>query len=653
MLIDATTQDGTLMLVTGTGDTLVWAKVTPSLRRAVGVLPQGPWEPADEDTRRSGIRLSVAGNGVATKVVVTDVSGLATTFGVPSPPAGVLSEYRFTPESVQDPVKVGDTGKITFLHDSSGRVQEIVSPVPTGVTCDTSAVMVNGCHALTLTYGTSGNSKDRLTNIDVVHGATVKHVTSYQYDSQGRLVGVTNNRTGLTTTYAWAGTEGSAARRLASYTPPGLKPIRLEYDSEGRLSAIARDNPTGAGTTTLEQVRYDVPIQGAGASDAGLPVLDQVAVAAWNQQSAPTYAAAVFSQGAPKVAADPADVAGGDWKEAVISYTDADGRGVNTAQFGSGRWLLTAADYDNGGNLLRTLSSGDVAAVQDGEVAASDAGTLNVYGEVKNSAGTVTIAEGTVRTETFGPARAAVTTDAGGLDGQTKWVRPHSVTTYDEGAPNDGINAVTGAAYALPTRVITRPWDPATGADVLGAGTVLADTRTGYDALLSGDKSGWELGLATSTTTVMGANQPDIVNRTRYDDDGRVIETRQPSSDGSDAGTKKTTYYTSGANAADGACGNKAQWAGLVCVTSYAGGTLPAERVVGYDDDLQPLGVNQTVAGVLRRTSTTRYDSSGRVSRSWVKTEGVQRLSAGDRQTNGVRRQHGADQRGETGRQQR
>ncbi len=621
-LIDGTAADGTIALLAPGGETLVWSKATPATRRTNTTLPTGAWSPADEETRLSEIGLTVNGSGASTEVEITDVDGTVTTFGVVGAVSG-SAEYAFVPKAVQDPAAAGAAGETTFTSDAEGRVTRILSPTPAGVTCAASGTLADGCHALQLTYGTSGNSNDRLTGIAVVHGATSKPVTSYAYDTQGRLVGVTDERTGLTTTYTWAGNDGAAARRLASYTPPGLKTIRLAYDSDGRLSKVDRDNPTGSGTTTLQQIRYGVPTQGSGASDVGLPVLDKVAVAAWNQASVPTYGAAVFPQGAPSVDANPSNISGSDWKHARLAYTDADGRVLNTGQYGAGRWLLSATDYDENENVIRTLSPADLSAVQDGEVAAADVGTLNVYGAVKDSAGTVTIPAGTVLTETFGPAREAVITDSGGLNGQTSWVRPHTVTTYDEGAPNNGINAATGAAYGLVTRTVTRPWDPATGADITDAGTALVETRTGYDATAPGDKTGWELSAATSATTVMASGQTDIVRRTRYDAEGRVIENRQPSSNGSDAGTRQTVYYASGANAADSACGNKPQWAGLACVIQYAGGNLPSQRFTDYNADLQPLEMTESVGGTLRRTTAYTYDAAGRPAKTWVRTHGL------------------------------
>jgi RHS repeat-associated protein len=155
---------------------------------------------------------------------------------------------------------------------------------------------------------------------------------------------------------------------------------------------------------------------------------------------------------------------------------------------------------------------------------------------------------------------------------------------------------------------------------VNGAGTVAsADTpvtKTGYDPIVSGDPSGWDLFTftATSQTTVVSGGA-DIVQKVRHDDAGRQVERRMPSSSGSDAGTTTTTYYTAAANSAVPACGSKPQWAGLVCRTAPAanpssGGTLPVTTTsYGYWGQ-----TSQTVetSGSATRTSTTTVDAAGR-----------------------------------------
>ena len=57
--------------------------------------------------------------------------------------------------------------------------------------------------------------------------------------------------------------------------------------------------------------------------------------------------------------------------------------------------------------------------------------------------------------------------------------------------------------------------------------------------------------------------------------------------------TTTTTYYTVGAQPTDAACGNKPQWAGLVCRTGPAaapdsGPTMPSSQTTKYSMWLAP-----------------------------------------------------------------
>ena len=81
---------------------------------------------------------------------------------------------------------------------------------------------------------------------------------------------------------------------------------------------------------------------------------------------------------------------------------------------------------------------------------------------------------------------------------------------------------------------------------------------------------------------------PSIAHTTRYDDQGRVIESRTPAATGTDAGTTLTTYY-----AADGTapCGGRPEWADLTCQTRPGGpitdaGTNPIE-LTNMDKDME------------------------------------------------------------------
>ncbi|MFC7500471.1 DNRLRE domain-containing protein, partial [Nocardioides sp. GCM10030258] len=257
-LMDATRDDGSLVLIDPAGDILAWGKTTPLTRRTGANLATGDWVALDEDTELSGLNLTVAGAGATTTVTITGADGTRTTFKAAAAPTGT-APYILAPASVEEAGQVGTT---TYSADAQGRVTRILSPVPGSVTCAAAGtptdVLVAGCHALTLTYGTSGAENNRLTEVRAIHGTANTLVVSYDYDTDGRLIGVTDERTGLTTTYGYEGTSA----RIASITPAGLKGIGFVYDNDHKITTVTRDNPTGSGTTTLAQVRYDVPRDG-------------------------------------------------------------------------------------------------------------------------------------------------------------------------------------------------------------------------------------------------------------------------------------------------------------------------------------------------------------------------------------------------------
>lgn len=602
-VVDSTLTDGTLALVDASGESLVYAASLPVTRRTSGDLAAGDYVPVTEDTTLSGVSVHVAGTGLDTLVTVTDPDGTKTTFTAAIAPdpntAGV-----FSPKSVTEP---GQQGATTYTADAAGRVTRILAPVPPGVTCPDSGALNPGCRALDLTY-----TADRLTEVDFDHPGTgttdLTPVATFAYDGTGRLASTTDPRDNLTTSYGYD-TQG----RMTALTPPGQAAFHLSYAGagSGKLQRITRDNPTGSGTaSTLATVVYDVPTNGAN----GTPSLTESDVETWSQPQAPSYAAAVF--GMDRQGVDPANITAADWPYATLWYTDARGYTLNTAQYGAGRWLFTDTEYDDRGNPVRELDTGDIAAIQDGQILPADAGTLTSYAAVKqtNADGTTTttVPAGALPSDSYAPARQVVLSD-----GSTDWARPHTHTDYDQGAPNGGIDPDTGTGYGLPTTTTVTPSDVGTATDLTGADT-LSVTRTGYEPVVAGDPSGWNLGLPTTNTTVMptGAN---ITTTTRYDADGRVIETRQPKSNGADAGTRQISYYSFGSD--DAACQHTA-WAGAVCKTSYAGpaaaGPLPVTQVTGYNSWLAPTTVTDTVGTTVERTSHTEYDDADRPTKTWT-----------------------------------
>lgn len=623
-VLDNTTVDGTIALADGQGTALVY-------RQPGGTRVQdkpGVYTPVDEDTRFAAAGLEVAGTGPDLRLTLTEPDGTRTTWSPVGYTAGTPTQWG--PVSVVEPAQAGAT---TFTRDGAGRVVRVLAPVPAGVDCPATGPLDPGCRALRIDYATASTATatapgDVAGQVRAVWydgfdpaapggpGMVSVQVAGYAYDTAGRLVSVTDPRSGLSTGYGY---DGSSAR-LATLTPPGLAAFRLGYDPAAghRLGALTRDPATpGGAAASLARVVYDLD---PGVLVAGLPDLradsdpaTTVGVEVWGQAAAPTYGAAVFG---PDYTG-PLPPAGADWSYAELSYTDDQGYTVNAGAFGAGQWQLGAVDYDEHGNVVRALDPAGIAAVRaaaaelgDGQSVDADAyATLTRYSP-----------DGLDVLDQWGPARQAAL-----ADGSLGWVRPHTATGYDTGAPNGGVDPATGAAYRLPTRVSvgvaaaeTATTDP--------AGPVPADlqtvsvTVTGYDpidgAAPTGPTSGWTLGAPTTVTTLM-PDGADITRATRYDPAGRVVETRQPDSSGADAGTTLTRYYTAGATSGDPACDDAAAWAGLVCTSGPAaapdsGPALPVERVTGYDRWANPTEVVET-SGPVTRTTATSYLPDGRV----------------------------------------
>ncbi|MFF2073888.1 ricin-type beta-trefoil lectin domain protein [Kitasatospora sp. NPDC058162] len=186
--------------------------------------------------------------------------------------------------------------------------------------------------------------------------------------------------------------------------------------------------------------------------------------------------------------------------------------------------------------------------------------------------------------------------------------RDHNTNTYDEGKPD-------GQAYHL----VTTATDGAR-IDGYAEDVELRVTKHGYDAPIGGTP-GWTLKTATSVTTdALGAKLTAYV---KYDPAGRALESRKPGSNGSDAGTVKSVFYTAGANPDDTACANRPEWAGLPCATLPGGTitgadatrmptTLPVKRVTRYSSFNQPEEVTEANAGKSRKT-VTGYDGLDRI----------------------------------------
>ncbi len=608
-VIDSTRADGTVVVMDADGEVLVFAA---PVRRTGASLAAGGYTPVTTDTVDSGMTLVVSGTGASTEVTVTDEDGVVTRFTAKTAPAAG-QDAVFAAADVTDTVT---TGKATYSYDAQGRVVAIVGPLPDGIGSCTPGTPANGCRVLRIAYATSttatgstpGDYTGRVKQITAdVNTQTGIVLADYSYDVKGRLVTATDTRTGLSTGYGWTGPD--AQPRLASITPPGQATFTFEYQDE-KLSKVTRPVPgsAGGGTAQLAAFVDNIPltdITGLGGLDEG----KLVQFAGYDLTRAATTGFAVFG---PDTPIGQAPAAGDDaWRKADVQLTDAEGYTIHTASYGAGAWQFTANEYDAYDNVIRAWDTRATGAIRDGSVVDIDsAATQTVYNEaIMGTDGTTVTPAGTLVTDVYSPAARVV-----GPDGAEVSLRRHVKTFYDEGAPNAGINPATSVPFRLTTRTVT------TGETVAKEIVeTIGTTITGYEPVVSGDTSGWTLGQATTVTTDMNGNgqkdAADITSVTRYDEQGRVVEERQPSSSGSDAGTRRTVYYTAGANTVAAECGHKPEWAGYTCkvgpIGQPAGVTMPVTVTTGYRWDGQATTSTETSGGVTRM-ETTGFDGRDR-----------------------------------------
>ncbi|WP_425954790.1 RHS repeat-associated core domain-containing protein [Xylanimonas sp. McL0601] len=485
-------------------------------------------------------------------------------------------------------------------------------------------------------------------------------VTNYLYDASGYLKQVTDPRTGIAHRYSYSGSSTSGQPLLTGDRPTlGQESYTLTYgpvtgsdgaalDGHG-LQAVTRPDPAG-GTAQVARMVYGI---NPAAVVAGLPDMrtamladgsldPAVGVGRWGQDDVPVYGAAVFGPDHPVSTSSPAAMAAADWPFGDLQYTDANGRVVNTASSSEGAWQFTRTVYDDevrGSataptyNVIRSLDARGIAGIlAEGGASALAQDELDSYATVTAyndsdilspavadgpngvgtvAAGAVIAAAGTRVTDTWAPF-----TDAG--EGRVR-VRVHTHTDYDAGAAdlNHGVNPATGLAWGLPTAVTTTQVDALDTTSEPGE-AVLSRTISGYDPIDGADRlgktSGWVLGMPTVSTTVTDfAANAGITTKTQFDAEGRTTKTVGAKSDGTDAGTLLTTYYTADGAAAVADCRNHVEWAGLVCQTAPADGSpsVPTQATTKYSLWLDAAETTD-VAGATTRTTTTTFDTAGR-----------------------------------------
>ncbi|MFE4698714.1 DNRLRE domain-containing protein [Streptomyces sp. NPDC056738] len=592
----------------------------------------GGWksEPGSEDLTLTG---SLTGS-----FTLKDTQGMTTTFAKVDPAATtwqVSTTYLPTDNSTTKVVSEKSSPSSTLA-----RPKYVIAPTSavSSSTCETTP-STKGCRVLEYVYATSTTATSSVfadyngqvkqiklwTTDPGAASATATVIAQYAYDDSGRLRESWDPRTSpaLKSAYTY-----DSAGRVATLTPPGELPWTFTYGTAGNAATagpgmlLAASRPTLAagsktqtdgGTATTSMV-YDVPLTGSNAPYS----MGATGVAAWGQTDIPSDVTAVFPADAVPASHDGSALTSTSYTRASISYADASGREVNSATPGG---HLTTTEYDHFGNAVRELTAGNrelalatSGAGQSEQILLGISGLSAADRAQQLSTTHVYSSDGQRELESFGPLHTTTLTGAlhagtGGTDlpaGSEVAARQHTVTAYDEGRPTDGTATVTNQ----PTTVTVGAY-----VDGYPSDGDTRTTKTAYD---------WAKGLATSTTDDPGGL--NLVKKTTYDAQGRVIKTTLPKSNGNDAGAKVTTYYSA---TGTGACNGRPEWADLVCSVGPAGditlgGTNPTQlptKTTEYGRWGSIAKLTETANGVTRTTTLT-IDEAGRPTQSAI-TGGV------------------------------
>ncbi|WP_431934075.1 RHS repeat-associated core domain-containing protein [Micromonospora sp. RP3T] len=534
------------------------------------------------------------GNVVTFTRTATDPANVYTPTSVTPPGSGNATTYSWQ--------------KVTLGTNDIMRPTRLLAPVPAGVSCTT---LVRGCRALTFTYATTttaiglgdgqwGDYVGRVKQISYTAwdpdlptpAMRTVVLANYTYDNGGRLRTVNDPRLDYTD-----GTGPHSLRTvyyydsngiIVSLTPPAQQPWQFSYTTtpsdpgKGRLYKVTR-SALAAGTS-VETVVYQVPTSGSGAPYD----LSGAQTARWGQSEPPTDATAVY----PATQVPDGDPAAGtkpsSYERATVAYLDANARTVNSAQPGGS---ISASWFDGYGKVARELNGVNRARALNASNTDNAAAEADIAARLSNT--NVYSADGQQLLETFGPEH-----DVRLSAGSVVRGRQHHRYTYDEGAPT------TGGPYNLATT------ERASVSYVSAGQTVDAETRT------TTTKYDWSLRLPTEVTVDPGGLE--LRTRTGYDSSGEVVSTTTPSGGSVETtpATRITSYYTTAANATYPECGNRADWAGLVCRTGPGGqpesGQPLVVKVTTYDMYGQVRTTEEKTSAGVQRTSTISHDSAGR-----------------------------------------
>ncbi len=566
----------------------------------------------------SGYALTKQGSGASTTFELAASDGVSTLFVKND--AGIEGSYRPASVSWQATAK---SARLVYEHlEGTGEYRLTKMIAPSAVTCtNADSIKTAGCRTLTFQYfSCSCGGWTRLSSItyytatpspEVEKNNVSQEVAKYEYDANYRLIAEWDPRISpaLKETYTY-GTWVNY--KMTSLTPPGEEPWQFSYYKSGeftpeggfykwkdaalfdRLKSVSRASLLTSPTTATTTIAYQVPVSGGGAPYDMSPST----VAKWGQTDYPVDATAVFPP--TQVPSSPRPI---DFSQATVHYLDPEGNEVNTASPappGVAGDRISTSEIDFKGNVVRSLTP-------QNRLTALAAGDTVARSKELDSHSTYN-ADGTRMLESWGPLHKVRLES-----GETKEARTHTTIEYDVGFVQTTEEKAAGTPLPnLPTKETTAAAIPGE------ADKEPRVTETKYDWLLK----------APIESIIDPGSEPghlNLITKTVYNSAGQVKERRQPSNTaGGTAGTTRTVYYSAGANADQVSCGNKAAWAGLPCVTYPAADPSPAESnpklpwtwTTKYSSLDQPEEVQEKTNGVLKRTTTTTYDSAGRVTKA-------------------------------------
>ncbi|MGO3153093.1 MAG: RHS repeat-associated core domain-containing protein [Galactobacter sp.] len=506
-------------------------------------------------------------------------------------------------------------------------------------------------------------------------------IAEYSYSGtseDANLRSVKDSRTGDTTTYTYGADSAAGVPLLASITEKASNgsltgaPTYYNYGKANGttradwLESVDRGKPSdGSGKVQVARFVYGVKPAGNGTD---LPDLSSKTTGLW-EQDAPVAGYAVFGAGKTVTSSKATSVGAADFKYADLQFVDTQNRVVNTGSYAAGAWQVTVNVFNADGNVtdaydergIRTLleRAKDPQNIEDGVVVGhTDQATHTVFfGDTtataadlasfvdENGVGKVTVEAGASADEKAGSRAeneaiatmlrgsvletfSPVGTDEGGAP-----ARVRTTTTYTPVSDKDA----GGMPRMLSLKEVTSKAE-AGELDVDSAPVgVISEVVNGYDALSvdaagkpvtdkANARSGWVVGSPTTVTTKLGASAAqDITTTTGYDDQGRVIESRQPKSTGADAGTTNTVYYSAAANTAEPSCGSKPEFAGYLCKSIPRGAGSVTKYQTSFNVYGQPATFTESSTGGdgAKRTTTQTYRADGQEDTTTVSTSGL------------------------------